>query len=185
MNENDLRVIKTEQHIEQAFLALLQQKSYRAITVQDILDKAAINRSTFYRHYASKDALAEKMVSNFRQVYEKFLTERFNVASQENLQRCLEQFWAFIHAQKQRILAFWQIKTPNIHLYDDMYALIKHNYIEHAKRLNRPGNLDYQGHSYAGIVLNNLSYCLQQDHQLSLDDIRDNIKLMMQTATMQ
>ncbi|WP_369010847.1 TetR/AcrR family transcriptional regulator, partial [Escherichia coli] len=56
MNQNDLRVIKTEQHIEQAFLALLQQKPYRAITVQDILDTAAINRSTFYRHYASKEA---------------------------------------------------------------------------------------------------------------------------------
>ena len=43
MNEKDLRVIKTEQHIEQAFLDLLQIKSYRAITVQDILDTATIN----------------------------------------------------------------------------------------------------------------------------------------------
>lgn len=185
MNQNDLRVIKTEQHIEQAFLALLQQKPYRAITVQDILDTAAINRSTFYRHYASKEALAEKMVSNFRQVYEKFLIERFSVASQENLLMCLEQFWAFIHAQKQRILAFWQIKTPNIHLYDDMYALIKQNYIEHAKRHGRPGDLDFQGHTYAGIILNNLSYCLQQDQQMSLEDIRSNIQLMMQTASIQ
>jgi len=112
MNENDLRVIKTEQHIEQAFLALLQQKPYRAITVQDILDTAAINRSTFYRHYASKEALAEKMVSNFRQVYEKFLTERFSVASQENLLRCLEQFWAFIHAQNNAYSLFGKSKPP-------------------------------------------------------------------------
>ena len=185
MNENDLRVIKTEQHIEQAFLALLQQKSYRAITVQDILDTAAINRSTFYRHYASKDALAEKMVSNFREVYERFLTERFNVANQENLLVCLEQFWAFILSQKQRILAFWQIKTPNIHLYDDMYTLIKQNYIEHAKRRERPGNLEFQGHTYAGLILNNLSYCLQQERPVSLEDIRENLQIMMQTARMQ
>ena len=112
MNENDLRVIKTEQHIEQAFLALLQQKPYRAITVQDILDTAAINRSTFYRHYASKEALAEKMVSNFRQVYEKFLTERFSVASQENLLMCLEQFWAFIHTQNNAYWLFGKSKPP-------------------------------------------------------------------------
>lgn len=63
-------------------------------------------------------------------------------------------------AKKQRILAFWQIKTPNIHLYDDMYALIKQNYIEHAKRHGRPGDLDFKGHTYAGIILNNFKKLL-------------------------
>lgn len=185
MNEKDLRVIKTEQHIEQAFLDLLQIKSYRAITVQDILDTATINRSTFYRHYASKDALAEKMVGNFRQCYGQFLNERFNVANQENLIVCLDQFWAFIQTQKQRILALWQIKTPHINLYDDMYLLIKQNFMEHAKRRNRPGNLEYQVHTYAILVLNTLSYCLQHEQYVSLDDIRNDLMLMLQTARMQ
>ena len=60
MNEQDLRVIKTEQHIEKAFLQLLFAKSYRAITVQDILEIALINRSTFYRHYPSKERFGRK-----------------------------------------------------------------------------------------------------------------------------
>ena len=54
MNTNDLRVIKTKKHIEDALIDLLYQKDFHAITVQDILDTALINRSTFYKHYADK-----------------------------------------------------------------------------------------------------------------------------------
>lgn len=75
-------------------------------------------------------------------------------ANQENLIVCLDQFWAFIQTQKQRILALWQIKRSHINLYDDMYLLIKQNFMEHAKRRNRPGNLEYQAHTYAILVLN-------------------------------
>lgn len=182
MNPTDLRVVKTEQQIEQAFLALLAVKPYRAITVQDILDKALINRSTFYRHYLSKEALAEALVATFRQTYENFLTERFQVTNQENLTVFLNKFLKFIYTQKQRILSLWQIKTPHIDLYQDMYHLIKTQYIEHAKRQSRLGDLTYQGHMYASLVLTNLSFCLQENREMSIEQLRDELALLMATA---
>lgn len=48
MNQQDLRVIKTKKNIEESFLRLLEKKSFSEITVQNILDEALINRSTFY-----------------------------------------------------------------------------------------------------------------------------------------
>lgn len=184
MNEKDLRVIKTEQHIEQAFLQLLQCKPYRAITVQDILEKALINRSTFYRHYASKEALAESMIATFRTRYENFLTARFNLPTSESLLAFLDEFLAFIYNERCKIIALWQIKTDTIHLYDDMYELIKGQYIAHAQRQMRPGNLDYQGHMYANIVLTNLTYALQSNHAFTINEIRQELLLMMTTAKM-
>ena len=184
MNENDLRVIKTQQHIEQAFLKLLAEKPYRAITVQDILEDAQINRSTFYRHYASKDALAETMVAGFRTVYEQFLAERCTLSSQESLANWLARFWQFIYSQKSRILALWQIKTPTVHLYDDMYALIRRNYIVYAEYNGKAGDLDYQGHCYAHMVLSSLTYTLECDVEMSVDNMRQNLLTMLDTARM-
>lgn len=185
MNEQDLRVIKTDQCIEAAFLRVLCEKPYRAITVQDILDAAMINRSTFYRHYASKNALAEAMVGAFRQAYECFLTEHFNLSNRENLAEFLNKFLAFIYSQKYKILALWQIKTGYIDLETDMYELIKTQYVAHATRHQRPGNLPYQGHIYASLVRTNLIYCLQNDQEMTIEQLREELLLMMATASLQ
>lgn len=54
INTQDLRVVKTINNIENVFLDLLQERDFSAITVQDILDRALINRKTFYRYYKDK-----------------------------------------------------------------------------------------------------------------------------------
>jgi AcrR family transcriptional regulator len=41
--------------IVEALIRLLDEKSYRAISVEDITKKAGVARSTFYRHFSSKD----------------------------------------------------------------------------------------------------------------------------------
>ena len=51
MVKQDSRVTRTKSLIRSAFLQLLKEKNYEAITVQDILDKTLINRSTFYKHF--------------------------------------------------------------------------------------------------------------------------------------
>lgn len=54
MNNQDVRVIKTNNLIRTAFLALLAEKGFRDMTVQDILDRAQINRSTFINIFPIK-----------------------------------------------------------------------------------------------------------------------------------
>ena len=50
MTAQDRRITKTRKAIYQAFLQLLNQKDYEAITVQEIIDLADVGRSTFYSH---------------------------------------------------------------------------------------------------------------------------------------
>jgi AcrR family transcriptional regulator len=57
----DRRIAKTRKAIFQAFLSLLNKKGYDDMRVQDVIDKADVGRSTFYAHYASKEALLEEL----------------------------------------------------------------------------------------------------------------------------
>lgn len=57
----DRRVQKTREAIYAAFLKLLNAKGYDRMTVQDVIDLANVGRSTFYAHYASKEALLEQL----------------------------------------------------------------------------------------------------------------------------
>ncbi len=64
---SDRRTQRTRQALSHALIALIQEKRYEAITVQDICDRANVGRSTFYAHYQDKDDL---LASNFQQIME-------------------------------------------------------------------------------------------------------------------
>jgi AcrR family transcriptional regulator len=57
----DRRQRKSREAIFSAFNNLLTQKKYADITVQDIIDRADVGRTTFYAHFDTKDALLEEM----------------------------------------------------------------------------------------------------------------------------
>jgi AcrR family transcriptional regulator len=59
VNQNDPRVKRTRQLLQQAFMELIHEKSFEAITVQDIAERSTLNRATFYAHYEDKYALLD------------------------------------------------------------------------------------------------------------------------------
>lgn len=53
----DPRVIRTRQLLRTALLELIHERGLEAVSVQDITERATLNRATFYLHYADKDDL--------------------------------------------------------------------------------------------------------------------------------
>lgn len=70
MAKTDRRVQRTRELLQKALIALISERGYDVITIQEIVDRANIGRTTFYLHYNSKDELFmschETIVSKFR-----------------------------------------------------------------------------------------------------------------------
>jgi AcrR family transcriptional regulator len=68
----DPRVKRTRSLILQAFEQLLAEKGFESISVQDVTDKAEINRATFYKHFVDKYALLDYTIKElFKKEIEK------------------------------------------------------------------------------------------------------------------
>jgi AcrR family transcriptional regulator len=73
----DRRVQRTEQQLREALIALVLEKGYDAVTIQDILDRANMGRSTFYAHYRDKEDL---LLSGFQALFDGFQKEYLQMA---------------------------------------------------------------------------------------------------------
>jgi len=58
----DLRIRRTRLALREALLALIEEKGFETLIVQDIADRAMINRVTFYKHYRDKYDLLEQIM---------------------------------------------------------------------------------------------------------------------------
>jgi AcrR family transcriptional regulator len=58
----DPRVKRTRQLLQTAFTDLLRERDFHHITVQDISERAEVNRATFYAHFEDKYDLLNQMV---------------------------------------------------------------------------------------------------------------------------
>lgn len=60
--KQDPRVTRTRHYLMQSLCDLMKEKEFDQITVQEITERAIINRATFYAHFDDKYKLLENMV---------------------------------------------------------------------------------------------------------------------------
>ncbi len=96
-NVPDRRVQRTRRMLLDALLELILEKGYEAVTVQDVIDRADVGRSTFYAHFQDKEHLllsgSEKMQTAF---------EEFRSHSSRGKPRWDFSLALFRHAEEQR-----------------------------------------------------------------------------------
>src|SRR5262245_40478418 len=62
----DRRVQRTPQVLQEALVALILEKGYEAVTIQHVIDRANVGRSTFYAHFHDKEEL---LLSEFERLW--------------------------------------------------------------------------------------------------------------------
>lgn len=98
----DRRVQRTRHLLNHALMSLIVEKDYDSITVQNIIDRANIGRSTFYAHYQDKDDL---LMSGLEQVVRKLIgsveTSPVEDGGKWEDRQILDTLPIFRHAQEQ------------------------------------------------------------------------------------
>ena len=85
----DPRVKRTRNLLKQAFIELMQEIGFRSITVQNITERAEINRATFYAHFADKYQLIEQvMIESFEQTLQDYISDT-DTLCQDSLKRLI------------------------------------------------------------------------------------------------
>ncbi|MBP1995522.1 TetR/AcrR family transcriptional regulator [Paenibacillus eucommiae] len=62
VTKTDRRIIRTKEAINKAFLELFSEKELEQITINDIAERANVNRGTIYLHYSDKYDLLDKCI---------------------------------------------------------------------------------------------------------------------------
>ncbi len=76
----DRRVQRTKQLLREALVALIRERGFDALSVQDIIDRANVGRATFYAHFDNKEDLLlsglEGLRSSLRELQAQALARR-------------------------------------------------------------------------------------------------------------
>jgi AcrR family transcriptional regulator len=73
----DRRIQRTRQMIQKAFLELVLEKGYDEVTIQNVLDRANVGRSTFYAHFQDKEDLFLSEFEALRDEFEQEMVDSF------------------------------------------------------------------------------------------------------------
>jgi len=106
MTKTDRRVERTREMLQKALIELIAERGYDAITIQDIVNRANIGRTTFYLHYSSKDEL---FMSCHEDIVSEFHIGPFHPLSREELlspETPPEMTSAYRHLEDRRALLY-------------------------------------------------------------------------------
>jgi AcrR family transcriptional regulator len=118
--KDDRRVCRTRRSLRGALVELILEKRFDAITVQNVIDRADVGRSTFYAHYRDKEDL---FLTDWKRLLDEFVRriewEKAAGGQFIPLQWLLshvQEFHHFYRALARSRKTDWLFKTGQSHL---------------------------------------------------------------------
>ncbi len=133
-NDLDRRMIKTRSAIQDALFSLMQEKQYNKITIQDIIDKANVGRSTFYAHFATKDELLFYSIEHLLEMLNQYIESY--VEHNGDKRRLIPVVELFEHIKENRKIFRGLIKSESTSLFFEKAGAYWNNGIEKYLKMN-------------------------------------------------
>jgi AcrR family transcriptional regulator len=110
MGKEDRRVRRTRESLHKALISLVLEKNYDSITVQEVLDRADVGRSTFYTHFQGLDELLSFGTQELRKTLDAALEEQRKSAKRHESVIAFSRAM-FEHAHGYRAVYFALLNT--------------------------------------------------------------------------
>ncbi len=177
----DRRIQRTRQGLQDALLALILEKGFDAVTVQDVIDRANVGRSTFYAHFQDKEDLLLSGFEHLRTEFEGFFL------GQELTD---ESPWAFSlsmfqHAENHRDLykALAGKQGGNIalaHIQKYLYAYLLEHLKEQLPKRKKNISPEVLTHFISSSFISLLTWWLNNDSSYSAAQMNDYFRQLVQ-----
>ena len=128
----DRRIERTRKLLRDSLTELIMEKNYDKITVQDIIDRANVGRSTFYTHFLDKDDLLIGEMSVFRidvaehfEIQEKGVNPLSTITIFEHVKENYPLYRAMIGTEGIELTSRMAKKKMSEHLEDRINLLVE------------------------------------------------------------
>ena len=64
MRRKNITTYMMKEYITEALLQLMKKKNFEKLTIEEITDRAGVNRSTYYRNFKSKEMIVQFYFDN-------------------------------------------------------------------------------------------------------------------------
>ena len=169
----DLRVRRTRERLGAALIALIEEKAIDEVTVQEVLDRAKVGRSTFYVHYEDKDDLLLSQMEDGLQMWSNILSTK-----QEKSRRVAPVAEFFAHVASARKLYRSLVASGRIQTYFDLaQGYFARGMARRLKEIGLPipdqREFDARAHALAGNLLSLLRWWLDRGAKETSEDMDD------------
>lgn len=187
----DRRIQRTRQLLLDALLALILEKDFDAVTVQDVIDRANVGRSTFYAHFQDKEDL---LLSGFEhlkgQLEEHLMSDTITSDSPWALSLAM-----FRHAQEKRqihkALAGKQggnigLKHMEKYLFTHLYTHLKQTLAKRKKSIPPEILAQYITGSFMSLITwwleNDSTYSAEEMNEFYRQLVQPSVDMILQTT---
>ena len=170
--KEDQRVRRTRDRLGDAMMALLVEKPFDDITVQDVLDRAEVSRSTFYTHFRDKNDL---FLSDAEDFFEMMATSLSRLADKSERVAPVQELFAHIRDVRpfyNALIASGR-KQVLLELGQEYFARgIEQRFKEMPRARTIPSkSRSAMAHGLAGNLFSLLAWWIQHDMTLSPEEM--------------
>ena len=168
----DRRARRTRDALGDALIDLMQERPFQSITVQDVLTRAEVGRSTFYTHYRDKDDLFLSDVEEFWE-FSSTMIER----NGEDSKRVAPVHELFTHVAEVKVFREALVASGKVH---DVMELGRGQFAraieQRLKKLSvanetSRGQFAAAAHALAGALFSSLSWWLDRGMPVSPEEM--------------
>ena len=178
--------IRSRRMIREAFLELLEEKEFVKITVTDIVNRADLNRSTFYAHYPDVYGVVEE-------IQDEIISRNMELVKQMKYRNILKDPMPYLNSicdtLEENIRLFTKMgHTAHVHLHLDKYRKMMADDImchsEIPEEIRNAPFFEIRIHFFVGGIMNTYQQWAEGKLKSTLTEISQEIASLIQKSAM-
>ncbi|MBL0345053.1 TetR/AcrR family transcriptional regulator [Candidatus Villigracilis affinis] len=171
----DRRIQRTRQSLQTALSELIVEKGYEKVTVQDVIDRANVGRSTFYAHFESLDQLLLSGFEPLRMQFEDFLSgTTFDIESP----------WALSLAMFQQVQKQKGGYITLIHIQKFLYGYLLDHLKQGLPKRNKNIPPELLAHYVASTFIALMTWWIDNNYPIPAEKMNEIYRQLVEPGTM-